>query len=254
MKKLYIRLAVIATLLALAATSLVALHAMHSQASHGPLPRFVFSLEHQAGKPGGSVSPDATKFTCSGARKGNLLVNVTEKVTNDADSGQAGDYWAFDTFTHIIQVWQTGGDDSYCAIVSYKGTFAAIAGQQSPGSVGGNGGILTGDEVGTFNGSAQLFITGPLNVSDPANWPLTGKAYQGNVVDYQCDSNGNCPGYVDWVAQYFDENAPGYSLSEPNWGWKYVGKDKPGSPDAGKSDGVWVNASSGNSGDILDVD
>lgn len=220
-------------------------------------PASVFALEHRHGVTKANAPDGAFSYTCSGAVNGNRVINVTEKVTGDADSGQAGNYWGIDTFTRTIQVWNTG-DDSYCAVVAYKGKFAAQAGQKSPGTTQNTGGILTGDEGGTMNGEAQIYITGPLNVSNPSIWPLSGQVNGGNVVDYGCtinpDGTDQCTNYVDWVAQYFDESAPSYTLSEPNWGWKYVGRDQPPAPDKGASDGVWVNASTGNSGDILDVD
>lgn len=94
-------------------------------------------------------------------------------------------------------------------------------------------------------------LSGQLDISDPTNWPVTGLVNGGNVVNYQCDSSGNCPGYVSFVAQYF---ASGVTYTEPQWGWKYTGVDKPSAPDHGTPDGVWVNAATGDSGDILDVD
>jgi hypothetical protein len=220
----------------------------------------VFNLEHQAGK-ATLVAHSVVPLTCgSSAVNGNLLVNVTEKVKNDADSGQAGNYWGFDTFTRTIKVWNLGSD-TYCATVVYSGTFAALAGQKSPGSTSTTGGILTGDEVGTINGGYVAQITGPLDVTDPTNWPLTGKVNHGGVVDYQCIINPDgtlavdpCPGAVDWTTKYFDTANSGFTFGENPWGWTYVGRDKQGSSDAGRADGVWVNASTGNSGDILDRD
>lgn len=193
------------------------------------------------------------------AVKGNMLINVTEKVTNDADSGQAGNYWGLDAFTRTIRVWNLGSD-SYCAVVNYTGTFAAQAGQKSPGTTTTTGGILTGDEIGTIKGGYVAQITGPLDVTDPTNWPLMGKVNLGNAVDYQCVinpdgtlQNNPCTGAVDWTTKYFDTSSLSFSFNENPWGWTYVGKDGPGS-DAGTPDGVWRNFSTGNSGDILDVD
>lgn len=225
-------------------------HAVHASAAKTR--PGLFALEHQHGKAGGLASTSSFSYNCtaSGGVKGNLIMNVTEKVINDADSGQAGDYWALDALTRTIKIYNIGAD-SYCAAVNYPvASFAAIAGQQSPGSVGGNGGLLTGDEIGTFKGSAQFLITGQLDVIDPTNWPVSGSINGGNPVNYQCDSSGNCPGYVSFIGQYF---AVGVTFTEPQWGWKYIGKDCC-APDAGTSNGVWVNAATGNSGDILDVD
>lgn len=218
-------------------------------------PSNMFALEHPRGKPGGAKVSTTSRFTftCPNASTGNLVINVTEHVINDADSGQMGDYWALDAYTRTIRVWNEGSD-SYCAVVNYyNASFAAFTGQQSPGSTSSTGGVLTGDEVGSFAGGYEALITGPLDVSNPTNWPLRGGASP-NPVNYNCDSNANCPGYVDWTAQYFDQSATNYSFSQPAWGWRYVGHDKASAPDHGTPDGVWVNASTGNSGDILDVD
>ena len=203
----------------------------------------------------------ATALSCGpNAVKGNFLINITEKVTNDADSGQAGNYWGFDAFTRTIKVWNLGSD-SYCAVVNYNGTFAAQAGQKSPGTTSTTGGILTGDEIGTIKGGYVAQITGPLDVTDPTNWPLTGAVNQGNVVNYQCVinpdgtlQNNPCTGAVDWTTKYFDTGSASFTFNENPWGWTYVGKDASTAPDPGTPDGVWRNFSTGNSGDILDVD
>lgn len=85
-----------------------------------------------------------------------------------------------------------------------------------------------------------------------------GKVNLGNPVDYQCviapDGSENCPGYVDWTTKYFDTTSASFTFNENPWGWTYIGKDAPTAPDAGALDGVWRNLSTGNSGDILDVD
>jgi hypothetical protein len=233
--------------------------AAHSkgQIGAGHLPS-LFTLEHPVGKVavGGRTT---SGFSCGTAAKpGNLLINVTEIVSNDGDSGQAGNYWGLDAFTRTFSVWNTG-PDAYCAVVLYKGTFAAQALQKSPGTTvtPPAGGILSGEEVGTMQGGYEALITGALSVSDPTNWPLVGKINGGKVVNYQCviaTLTENCPGYVDWTAKYFDTaNAQvKFSFAQPAWGWTYIGKDKKGSPDAGKSAGTWINALTGNSGDILD--
>lgn len=230
-------------------------HVQHSVSSH---PRSVFALEHQVGRAGTQPAIAALTLSCgTNAVKGNMLINVTEKVINDADSGQAGNYWALDAFFRTIKVWNVGSD-SYCAVVNYTGTFAAQAGQKSPGTTATTGGILTGDEIGTFKGGYVAQITGPLDVTDPGNWPLAGKVNLGNPVNYQCviasDGSANCPGVVDWTTKYFDTGNLSFSFNENPWGWTYIGKDAPTAPDAGTPDGVWRNFSTGNSGDILDVD
>lgn len=213
----------------------------------------LFKLEHIYGS--GTTSNNgvndgqhsAFSFSCAGygASQGHRVVSVTESIINDADSGEAGNYWAYDTVRRSITIWSVG-TDQYCALVNYyDSSFQAVAGQRSPG----NGGTLTGDEYGSFAGSAVFTITGTLDVSDPAAWPQFGVVNHGAAIDYQCDLAGNCPGYVLFLDKYF---TAGYTFDEPAWGWTYVGRDHGHNPPS--SAGTWVNASTGDSGDILDSD
>lgn len=203
-----------------------------------------FNQEHRHGAEGGSGHSSDFSFSCAsnGAVKGNQVIAVTEAVKNDVDSGQGGNYWAYDTTNRSIAIWNVG-PDQYCAVLNYHdSSFKAIAGQESPGTSG----TLTSNEYGTFAGSALFTITGQLDVSDPTVWPTSGKVNHGVAVNYQCDVSGNCPGYVSFLDKYF---ASGYSDNEPQWGWTYYGKVK--TNHGTKSAGVWVNAYTGNSGDIL---
>ncbi len=161
-------------------------------------------------------------------KTGAPVINVTQKVINTVDSGEGGNYWAYDNLTRNIQVWETSGG-TYCAEVSYQGKFDAQGGQTSPGA----GGTLDGDEDGTFQGGYRAAITGTLMAS-PA-WKTRGNV---GTADYQCDITGVCPGAVNWVGQYFEG---GYGFAYEWWGWIYH---------AG-AHGTWVNSSDGNSGDIL---
>lgn len=161
-------------------------------------------------------------------KTGKPVVNVVQSIVNDVDSGLGG-YWAFDSYSRHTQLWQSTTPGEYCADVRYTGRFGGQAGQTSPGA----GGTLDGNEEGTFEGGYRATITGSLDSSP-------GWRTRGNVgdFDYACDLSGNCPRYVSWVAQYFD---PGYAFSYDFWGWIYHGRNN----------GTWVNADSGNSGDIL---
>lgn len=164
---------------------------------------------------------------CNGI--GAPIVNITEGILNDADSGIAGNYWGLDAFNRTIQVWKTG-DKSYCALVRYTGRFAAIAGQISPGGSR----VLTGKENGVVTGGYKAIITDATLLTTPS-WKTNGNV---GTVDYRCDADGNCPGAVNWLDQYF---ASGYSFDQPWWGWIYrAGGNK-----------VWVNAITGNQGDII---
>lgn len=206
----------------------------------------IFALEHEHGTRSQSTAQtngSGFTFSCS-QPSGNKIIDVNEKVINDADSGIAGDYWAFDTVTRQIQVWNVG-PDSFCATVMYTSasTFQAVAGQTSPGATG----TLTGDEYGSFHGGYVATFTAQMDIIAPATWPAHGKINGGLAINYQCDINGNCPGFVDWTSQYFANVA---NFNEYAWGWIYHGLDHADS----SSTGTWVNASTGNSGDILDVD
>ena len=55
---------------------------------------------------------------CSG---GTLVVNVTQQVLNDIDSGYFG-YWAQDNYTRQIQIWQLT-ENTFCVLARYEGGF-----------------------------------------------------------------------------------------------------------------------------------
>ena len=157
---------------------------------------------------------------------GKMVINVVQHITNDADSGVAGNAWAFDDFNRTIQVWQSG--NSFCAVVKYHGSFTTVAGTSPAGASTVSAGVK-----GTFEGGYQSTVfTGTLK-SNPAF------DTRGNIGDfnYACDTSFNCPGAIDWTTVYFDSTS-GFDLAW--WGWVYH---------AGNN-GSWVNAISGNSGDI----
>lgn len=152
------------------------------------------------------------------------LVNVTFKVTNDADSGVAGNAWANDNYNKHVQIWDQG-NDSYCATVKYDGQFVTYAGAspQNTGTVvAGVKGAFEGGYQATFNGTFDPTIKTKGNIGS---------------YDYQCNGTFTCPGAFDWVSAYFPANS---NFDQPYWSWTYH---------AGNN-GTWVNASTGNSGDI----
>jgi hypothetical protein len=156
------------------------------------------------------------------------VIDVTEKVINDVDSGLAGN-WAFDNYTRHIKVWSTGSD-TYCAAVVIDGTAFAIGGATGPG-----GSVLIGDNVkAKMKGGYRATIIGTL-LPTPL-WPTHGSVGDG-TVDYLCNSNPSCLGYIDWVAQYF---GPDYIFAYDWWGYFY---------DAGKH-GTWLNSASLTTGNI----
>jgi hypothetical protein len=196
--------------LLIALTSVCALAAPAALASPGQPPRLnKHQLEHK---------------TCG---KGKQVINVEQKVVNDVDSGTKGNFWAFDSYTRSIKVWQLG-TANYCTIVRYDGTFTTIAGA-SPGGSGSVGDGLTGH----FEGGYRMDFNGTL-VARP-----TVKTHGSiGTFDYRCDKAGNCPGSVYWVTLFFT-NVTGDDFDW--WGWLYK---------AGKN-GTWLNSIDGAKGDIV---
>ncbi|HHT9125117.1 MAG TPA: hypothetical protein ACFYD6_04780 [Candidatus Brocadiia bacterium] len=163
---------------------------------------------------------------------GQLVINVTHKVTNDADSSVTGKYWAYDNYKRLIQVWQVG-TDTFCAVIRYQGAFTTVA-TNSPENTDGDG-IAAGIK-GTFEGGYRATITGTLD-------PSPSYRTRGNIgtFDYGWDGNpDNGPSSpFSWVSTYFTSVD---SFTYEWWGWVYHGG----------SNGTWVNSVDGNQGDITD--
>lgn len=161
---------------------------------------------------------------------GDLVINVTQEVVNDIDSGHHG-YWAYDHYRRRIQAWNVE-EGPICATVIYNGEFDGVEGRPSPGEDGGE--PLSGDEDGTLHGGYAATIDGTL-VGDP-DWPTRGFV---GTFDYGGDvEDGTRPNAVDWSKVYFGENR-GFSFDW--WGWIYRG---------GRC-GTWVNAVNKDCGDVL---
>jgi hypothetical protein len=153
------------------------------------------------------------------------LINVNQKISNDIDSGVLGNYWAYDEIVRHITVVSLGSNN-YCASVQYQGSFTTVKGS----SPGGTGTIADG-VIGTFQGGYTADFTGTFNPTVKTKGSI-------GTVDYACNaSTGICPGYVDWTTQFFTGVG---GFNQVWWGWVYH---------AGNN-GNWVNALSGNSGDI----
>ena len=58
---------------------------------------------------------------------GKMIVNVTYTLTNDYDSGVAGNAWANDTVKRHLQVFDRG-DGTFCAAINDTGSFVTFAG------------------------------------------------------------------------------------------------------------------------------
>jgi hypothetical protein len=166
--------------------------------------------------------------SCAG---GTPVLNITFTVTNDADSGLGGDWWALDNYQKLVQVWQ-GSDGSYCAVVHYAGQFTTLAGQESPGTTvsslaGGFTGTMAGGYTATFGG---------YTLNPNPGYPTSG--YIGSF-DLQGGVKGNGASF-DWVSTYFEATGNSPSFAQPTWGWVY----------RGGTCGTWYNTYLGTSGDI----
>ena len=180
---------------------------------------------------------NAAECNTTGAR---LVINVIQHIIGDADSGEFGNYWAYDEVHRRIQVWQLSENpDTFCAVLKYMGSFVTVPGQ-SPGFFDPD----TNDTVaagvtGTFEGGYRSTVfTGTLK--DPPDYRTSGNI---GTFNYMCVilpgvvDGAACPGYRDWTTFYFSSTL-GFDLAW--WGWVYHAGDN----------GSWVNSIDGNSGDI----
>jgi len=160
-----------------------------------------------------------------GPQQGKLKVAVNFDVTNDADSKVGGgNAWAMDSYKKQILVWDLG-DDQYCAVVKYLGTFDTIAGDSPQGT-----GTVGDDVRGHMQGGYRATFTGTFDPQLPTN---------GNIgpYDYTCNPDFSGCNYFDWLGAYFSSYA---DFDQPYWAWFYNTR----------TNGSWLNASTGNQGDI----
>lgn len=169
---------------------------------------------------------------CTPGANNKMVLNIVFQVTGDADSGYFGGYWAIDSYTKHVQVWDMGGG-TFCAIVKYNGSFVTVAGTSPSGNSSVSGGV-----TGTMEGGYSGILT------NAAFAPGT-KRTKGNIgaKDYGCvitngDIGSTC-NFYSWISDYFSTGDFQYSGAF-QWGWIYRAGDN----------GTWVNANSGGSGDI----
>lgn len=158
---------------------------------------------------------------------GKQIVNVVYKMVNDYDSNTHGGAWANDSITRHLKVFDLG-DGTYCATVNDTGSFVTMA-ADSPNGTGTvpdgitgqiNGGYVTNAFAATLSGSPAYKTHGNLG-----------------TFDLMCASAYDCPGARPSFLSYFD-GSPSWGFAD--WGWTYHTA----------KNGAWVNAASGNSGDI----
>lgn len=173
-----------------------------------------------------NADKELTRAKCNAT--GNPVVNITQKVKNDVDSGfgtsayfpPEANYWNVEGYVRHIKVWSTG-TSTWCATVAYNGGhFNAFYKQTGPGGTG----LIGSDVDGQMRGGYRATFTGTFASTD---WPTNGNV---GTYDYDCNLHGVCgPNRVDWIAKYF----PGYtSFDQPWWGWIYKAGDH----------GTWINA------------
>jgi len=189
---------------------------------------------------------------------GTLVINVTHHVVNDIDSAVGGGFWAVDEYNRHIQVWFLGTDgnggieaeafgatttangvDVYCAVVKYQGSFVTDDGP----SPGGSDQFIAAGIEGTFEGGYRAVITGPLK-SNPTfrSRGFIGSFNYGCNVETDPGNRSTCTGLFNWLSEYFDTADSNFNYTLQWWGWIYK---------TGRY-GTWVNASTGNQGDITD--
>lgn len=169
---------------------------------------------------------NAAECNTTGAK---LVINVVQQVTQDIDSGVAGN-WAYDQYNRHIQVWQLT-TNSFCAVVKYTGSFSTVNGP-SPGGTG----TVAGGVTGTMEGGYRTTVFTADLMTTPV-WKTKGNL---GSFNYGCDAtSGICDDTVRvfWGDKYFT-NIIGFNFAW--WGWVYHAGDN----------GSWVNSSDGNSGDI----
>ena len=143
---------------------------------------------------------------------GRAVVNVHFTYTSP-DSGLGGNNWANDTIHRQLQIWKVA-DGDYCASVSDQGSFVTLDGTSPGGEAHVSAGI-TGKLKG---GYTTTLLTGTLDPSKPT---------RGDLGTFTAETR---PSFLSY----------GLDGSLADWGWVYQTQNN----------GKWLNASTGNSGDI----
>ncbi len=158
---------------------------------------------------GSELSADSCK-----GKTGAPVVNMTQKVVNDVDSGQGGNNWAMDAYNRHVQIWQTNntagwnlvGTHEWVVLNTYHhdititsqdvngnfiGTGSYPAGEPSQttetitGNITGNTISFTTLYAGPYNpgytetATGTIASDGSISGSNPWTWTLLGKATMG---------------------------------------------------------------------------
>src|SRR5438132_4712526 len=125
---------------------------------------------------------------------GKQIVYVTQNITNSADRGQFGSVWAIDNYKRVISLIQIT-PTTFCAATTYiSGSFTTTGGP----SPGGTRPYLSQGIQGTMGAGYRTNVF--VGVLRPFPLAQTSGSFS---VDYACNADGYCPGYVDWTTLYF---------------------------------------------------
>lgn len=162
-----------------------------------------------------------------------LVVNITMKVTNDEDSGNAG-YWALSSYNKVVKVWQVP-DGSFYAVVRYTGQWTTFDGALSPGL----GVEEPSDGSGTFEGGYAATFTAPKVT--PASGYIGTFDLGGTKADVLLGTYGAGQTGPTTLFSWLDTYFPGYAgFNYVDWGWTYHYKSQ-----------AWYNYASGTTGDVV---
>lgn len=185
-----------------------------------------------------TVTPTQLQIQIAGFEEcgisGDPVINITQQIVNDYDTGIKGNLWAIDTYTQDVKIWKRPGTiNTYCAEETVHGTFDTLTNRLSPGD---KHITLSGNEDGTINGRDRVTIVGTLK-NNPL-WPTTGTV---PTVDLKCVFYRNCPEHstLFWSDAYFEKIAEGNPVTD----W-YVWYMQSGN-------NIWIDSSKGFSGDII---
>jgi hypothetical protein len=170
-----------------------------------------------------------------------LVVNVTAKVTGDADSG-ACSYWAVDHYNKQIQIWQLP-DGNFLVIESYEGFWETAAGAVSPGASCSTDLPTEGATAsGTFSGTLSFTLAGTFSPTADTNGFIGTFDFGTTLSDVQGTYSTQTvdPAYTDMLSFYFPAGFSQVSGAPSPFAFTYHYQGQ-----------TWVDASTGLSGNIV---
>jgi hypothetical protein len=155
-----------------------------------------------------------------------MVVDVSLTYRNIGDLGADGHVWALDQATQQFQMWRIG-TNAYCIKRLDVGTFTSFAGLSPEGT-----GTIQAGITGPFVGLSYIRVSGKF---EPAI------ATTGSVGDFngQCQQDGTCLGEEPrLIRRYFSRvNAIDFGV------FVFTAN--------GGACGIWIQTSTGNTGDIV---